>query len=88
MLPLSLFLFEIFSIQVRSQEKIIVAFTERKLFVMLDEDGTPKGLDVLVIQNFVRKFNLQVDYYIMDTYENYNFNEEYSDEFSTQTNLR
>lgn len=70
--------------KVRTQEKVTVTLSERKPFLMLYKNGTPKGLDVLVIENFARNNNLQIDYYIINTFENTNFNEK----FSTQTNSR
>lgn len=95
MLHSSLFWFVIFLIQitvaantkVQFQEKITVALSERRPFVVFDEDGTPKGLDVLLIENFARKFNFQIDYYIMDSFENLNI-EGYFNGFTKQTHMK
>lgn len=46
---------------------ITVALSERKPFVILDGNATPTGLDVLIIENFARKFNLKIKYIIMNT---------------------
>lgn len=69
-------------------EKVIVALREHKPFLVLDESETPTGLNIQLIENFSRKFNLHVDYYIMDHVERFNLNEEYSNNLSTQANLR
>lgn len=59
-------------------QKITVALSERKPFAMLDQNGTPKGLDVLIVENFAQKFHLQIDYVVINSSLNYIFtNEEY-----------
>lgn len=89
MFRLSFFWSEILFIQVilaateaRSQGKITVALIERKPFVVLDENGTPNGLDVLIVKNFARNFNLQMHYYVINSIK------KCSDELSTKANLR
>lgn len=69
--------------------KITVTLSERKPFVFLDENGAPKGLDVLIIENFARKLNLKIDYFIVDSSLNYIFNDKnYFNATRDQTSLR
>lgn len=70
---LKVFLFFIVSIEGRDDRKIVVALSEQRPFVMFDQNGTPTGLDVLIIKNFARKFNFQVDYSILNSSLNYIF---------------
>lgn len=46
---------------------ITVALSERIPFVIFDRNGTPNGLDILIIENFGRKFNLQIDYLVVNS---------------------
>lgn len=46
---------------------ITVALSERNLFMTFDPNGTPKGLDVMLLENFARKFSLDIKYVIMNT---------------------
>lgn len=68
MLSLLIFLIEILcvistSLEKSTNRKIIVAvLSERKPFTIIDEIGPPNGLDALMIENFARKFNFQVEY--------------------------
>lgn len=61
------------------EQKITVALSERRPFVILDQNGTPKGLDISIIENFAKKFHLQIDYIVINSSLNYVFaNEESS----------
>lgn len=55
------------------KHKITVAVSERKPFVVIDQSGKPKGLDVLIIEHFARKFNLHIDFIIVNASLNYIF---------------
>lgn len=69
--------------------KITVTLSERKPFVFLNENGAPKGLDVLIIENFARKLNLKIDYFIVDSSLNYIFTDKnYFNATRDQTSLR
>lgn len=52
---------------------ITVALSERIPFAFFDPNGTPKGLDVLIIENFARKFKLKIDYLAVNTSLNHIF---------------
>lgn len=72
-----------------SYRKITVAVSERIPFVVLDQNETLMGLDVQILENFAKKFKLQIDYVIVDASLNYVFsNEQEFRKFSMQTNLR
>lgn len=43
-----------------TNQTITIAVSERIPFVILDRDATPKDLDVLIVENFARKFNVQI----------------------------
>lgn len=45
-----------------TKNKIIVAVSERKPFVVFNPNGPPTGLDVLIIENFAKKMRLNVEY--------------------------
>lgn len=47
---------------VRTENKLTVAFTEQKPFVILNQNGTPSGLDVLIVQNFAKHFNFELKF--------------------------
>lgn len=47
--------------------EITVALSERPPFVIFDRNGTPNGLDVLIIKNFAKKLKLQIDFLIVNT---------------------
>lgn len=69
--------------------KITVALSERNPFVILNQNGAPKGLDILIIENFARKSNLQIDYFLVNMSLNYIFVDEDSfNAFPDQTSLR
>lgn len=69
--------------------KITVALSERNPFVILNQNGAPKGLDILIIENFARKLNLQIDYFLVNISLNYIFIDEDSfNAFPDQTFLR
>lgn len=55
---------------------ITVALSEQKPFVSFDENGSPYGLDVSIIENFVKKLNLQANYVVINTSLNYIFSNE------------
>lgn len=65
---------------------ITVALSERKPFVLFDHDGTPKGLDVSIVENFATKFNLQIVYYIANSTQYISANHKHSD-FLLERNL-
>lgn len=73
----------------RSIRRITVALSEQIPFVILNQNKTPTGLDVLIIENFAEKFHLQIDYVIFTSSLNYIFsNEKIFGEFSIENNLR
>lgn len=50
------------SVNSNSSNEILVGFLMRKPFVFRNEAGALEGLDVLMIENFAKKFNLHVNY--------------------------
>lgn len=50
-----------------SNREITVALSEQKPFVILNRNETPKGLDVLIIENFAMKFNLRIKYFVINS---------------------
>lgn len=72
----------IVAVDIPSDHKITVALSERKPFTYLDQNGVPKGLDILIIENFAKKFKFQLDFIIVNSSLNYIFtNEEYLRDF-------
>src|SRR5215468_785866 len=68
---------------------ITVTLSERKPFVILNENGQPQGLDTLIIENFAHKFNLKIKYFVVNTSLNYIFsNENNFNAFPDQASLR
>lgn len=64
---------------------ISVGLSERKPFTYLNENGIPKGLDVLIMDNFAKEFNFQLEFIIINSSLNYIFtNKENSDAFLSQ----
>lgn len=69
--------------------KITVALSERDPFVVFNQNGAPKGLDILIIENFARKLNLKIDYFLVNISLNYIFTDEnHFNAFPDQTSLR
>lgn len=44
------------------KRRIVVGFTKREPFVFTNQVGALKGLDVLIVKNFARKFNLKLEF--------------------------
>lgn len=73
----------------RSIHRITVALSEQVLFVILNQNKTPTGLNVLIIENFAKKIQLQIDYVIFNSSLNCIFaKEKIFDAFSIENNLR
>lgn len=69
--------------------KITVTVSEQKPFVKINQHGAPTGLDVHIINAFARKFNLSVDYSIInDSLNHILCNKRYYDALPIQTTLR
>lgn len=66
-----------------TNKKIIVAIAQRKPFTIINENGPPSGLDVQIIDQFARKFNLKVDYLFINPSLRSKF-----DDSPAQVNLR
>ena len=49
-------------ISVRPAVKVIVGFSKREPFVYANQLGTLKGLDISIMENFARKFNLKLEF--------------------------
>lgn len=62
--------------QVHSHNKITVALSERRPFVIFNPERSPSGLDVFIIQNFGQKFNLKVEYHFVYESLNHVFSDE------------
>lgn len=60
-----------------NKDKIIVALSERKPFVILNSKKEPRGLDVIMIQNFAEKFSFDVKYVVVNESLNYVFSDEH-----------
>lgn len=43
-------------------ERIIVGYSKREPFVYTNKDGTLRGLDVMIMENFAGKLNLKLEY--------------------------
>lgn len=54
-----------------SEAKLSVAFSERKPFLTFNPDGSIRGVDVSILNNFARKFNLNIEYQFVNTSLNY-----------------
>lgn len=50
---------------------ITVALSQQKPFVILDKNGSPTGLDVSIMENFAKKFNIHIDYIVVNSSLNY-----------------
>lgn len=52
--------------------QITVALSQRKPFVIIPKTKIhgPKGLDVLILKNFAQKFNLHINYVIVNSTQN------------------
>lgn len=71
------------------KNRIAVTLSERKPFVKIDQNGSPVGLDVLIIQNFAHRFKLSVEYFIINDSLNSIFsNEQHYIALPTRTILR
>lgn len=69
--------------------KITVAISEQKPFTQFDEDAVPRGLDVMIIEQFAMKHNLQVNYVIVNLSMNKIFaSERFSKAFPVDMILR
>lgn len=69
--------------------KITVTVSEQKPFVKINQHGAPTGLDVHIINAFAKKFNLPVDYSIINDSLNYILcNKQHYDALPIQTILR
>lgn len=72
-----------------ASKKISVVLSQRKPFVVIDQNGPPKGLDVSIVENFANTFNLQINYLIVNMSMNYAFvNEDNFERFHTEIILR
>lgn len=49
-------------IEPQANQRISIMYSKRSPFVMQSGSAPPKGMDVSIIENFARKFNLQIDY--------------------------
>ena len=77
------------SAELGSDRRITVAISERIPFVILGRNRTSMGLDVQILENFAKKFHLQIDYVIINSSLNCAFsNGQHFRSFSIQTNLR
>lgn len=73
----------------KPQNEIMVAFSQRQPFVFRSEDQVLKGLDVLIVENFAKKFQLQIKYIEFNTSLNVMLNDEGSmGHFLLAKNLR
>lgn len=70
--------------KLRPDHKIAVVLSERNPIVALNQNRTPKGIDILIIENFARKLNLKVDYFLVNT----SLNHSLFSSFPDQTPLR
>lgn len=59
-----------------SNGKISVMLSERNPFVFFNENGTPVGLDISIIENFAQKFHLRIDYIVINSSLNEIFSNE------------
>lgn len=60
----------------KPNKEIVVGFSNRPPFVFQDKNGAMKGLDVLIIENFAKKANLQIKYKHFDASLNEMFGRE------------
>lgn len=52
--------------EVRADNRIIVAFSEQKPFAELSKGGLVTGLEVIILDNFAKKYNLQMNYCLVN----------------------
>lgn len=71
------------SIDKHPNREITVALSERKPFVILNQNEAPKGLDVLIIENFASKNNLRIKYRVINS----SLNTALSNSLRVKTNL-
>lgn len=66
----------------RSENKLTVTFSEQSQFVNLNQNGTPTGLDALIIQIFAEIFKFKVNYSPIEPTLNHIFhNKDHLNEF-------
>lgn len=69
--------------------QIKIGLSDRKPFVILNENELPKGLGVTIVENFAKKYNLQTDYLIINSTTNNIFaNESNFERFSEEMELK
>lgn len=69
----------------RGSNHINVLISERNPFFILEKTGSPRDLDVSIIENFAVKFNLQINYiFINSSLNSVVANEDHFNEFSSQ----
>lgn len=80
MLILKILLCAIFAAKVsNSQNELLVAFSQRQPFVFRNQGHHQlKGLDILIVENFSKKFHLQIKYIEFNSSLNEMFNDEQS----------
>lgn len=56
--------------------KIAVTLSERNPFVIYNPKGNPRGLDVVIIQNFAKQFNFVIKYVFVNESLNHVFSDD------------
>lgn len=73
----------------RSENKLTVTFSEQSQFVNLNQNGTPTGLDALIIQNFAEIFKFKVNYSPIEPTLNHIFhNKDHFNEFLSPKTIK
>lgn len=63
----SIFFPAVVSTEHHFDRKITVAIPTRNSIAVLDRNAIPRGLDVLIVENFAQKFDLQIDYIVINS---------------------
>lgn len=75
-------------LEVKPEQKLTVALIERKPFITFDQNGSPKGLDVLIIENFAIRFNMRINNVLFNSPVNDVFNVNVYSHFPIHSTLR
>lgn len=73
----SILLAAVVSTEHHFNRKITVTIPTRNPIAIFDQNSVARGLDVLILENFAQKFDLQINYIAVNTSLNHIFSDEY-----------